>query len=85
MNKNIIFMAILILVVMLLYLFSTEEIVPIPYDREHAGVNEEGCLDCHGVGRENPYGVGRENPLSKEHPPKFQCLKCHALQKPDRK
>jgi hypothetical protein len=77
MKKNIIFIAILILVVVLLHLFSTEEIVPIPYDLEHAGVNEEGCMDCH--------GVGRENPLSREHPPKFQCLKCHTLQKPGRK
>ncbi|TNF56176.1 hypothetical protein EP227_01105 [bacterium] len=77
MKKNIIFIAILIIVVTLLYLFSTEEIVPIPYDREHAGVSEEGCMDCH--------GVDRENPLSKEHPPKYQCMKCHALQKPGRK
>jgi hypothetical protein len=73
MKKNIIFIVFLMLVFLLLYLFSTEEIVPVPDDREHAGLNEEECMDCHGVGRE------------REHPPKFQCLRCHTLQEPDRK
>jgi hypothetical protein len=64
MKKNIIFIVFLMLVFLLLYLL-------------HAGLNEEECMDCH--------GVGRENPLSREHPPKFQCLRCHTLQEPDRK
>jgi hypothetical protein len=69
MKKNILFIAVLISIVALLYVFSTEEMIPIPPDEEHEGINEEACLDCH--------GAEKESPLKKDHPPKYKCLKCH--------
>jgi len=70
MRKNIVFAGVIIFILALLYFLSTEEFVQIPLDKEHINItNEKVCLDCH--------GEGRKNQLSKEHPPKYQCLKCH--------
>ena len=70
MLKNIIFVIVILGIVALLYTLSTEEFLPIPSDEIHINIiSEEECQDCH---REDG-----EHPLSKEHPPKHQCLKCH--------
>jgi hypothetical protein len=69
MRKNIIFAAVVLLVVTLLYVFSTEEIAPVPFDEEHLNKAEDSCQECH--------GEGEEHQLKKEHPPKYQCLQCH--------
>jgi hypothetical protein len=79
MRKNIVFAAVVILIVASLYIFSMEEIVPIPSDKDHANITEEKtCLEYH--------AEGTENPLKKGHPPKYRCFQCHTLQqKEDRK
>jgi hypothetical protein len=70
MKKNFIFIAVTALVILLLYLLSTENVVPIPFDENHMAVNkEEMCLNCH--------DENKEYPRKKEHPPKDQCFKCH--------
>jgi cytochrome c553 len=57
-------------VVAVLYFFSGREFPPVPDDALHRGVTaEEACMKCHG-----PDGT---SPLKKEHPPKFECFKCH--------
>ncbi len=74
MRKNIIFLAIVILIAALLYSLSTKKVVQIPADEKHANVVEEKmCLDCH--------AQGSESPLKKSHPPKEQCFKCHKRSK----
>ncbi len=72
MKKNIVFAVSVLLIVAVLYIVSTEEIVPVPLDREHQNKAETTCLECH--------GENREHQLKKEHPPKYQCLQCHKLQ-----
>ena len=70
MIKNIIFAAVIVFIVVLLYIISIEKFALVPSDKDHINiVTEEACLDCH--------GEERENPLSKEHPPKHQCFECH--------
>ena len=70
MKKNIIFIAIIILIATILYMLSAKKIVTIPADERHVTIGEEKmCLDCH--------GQGKENQLKKNHPPKDQCFKCH--------
>ena len=49
---------------------STKEFLPVPSDENHINIiHKEECRDCH--------TEKGEHPLSKEHPPKDQCLKCH--------
>lgn len=70
MKKNILYLAIILLVPVLLYILSLETVIPIPLDENHQGITEEiQCLDCH--------GKGEDYPLKKEHPPKDQCFQCH--------
>lgn len=70
MKKNILFAVVVLIVVSVLYFLSLENVVPIPADDTHAGIqDEEQCFDCH--------GEGREYARKKDHPPKDQCLKCH--------
>lgn len=61
-----------LLVIILLYMLSAKKIAPVPFDDKHAGITEEKkCFDCH--------APGRDEPLSKKHPPKFECFKCHEI------
>lgn len=70
MLKNIVFAIVVLGVVALLYSLSTKEFLPIPSDENHINIiHKEECRDCH--------TEKGEHPLSKEHPPKDQCLKCH--------
>ena len=72
MKKNMLFIVIVILVISVLYVFSTKKISPVPFDEKHAGITEEKkCFDCH--------ASDKETPLSKKHPPKFECFKCHKI------
>lgn len=74
MKKNIIFAAVIICVVGLLYILSLETVVPIPPDENHLGIEEElKCFDCH--------GAGKEYERKKEHPPKDMCFECHKIEK----
>jgi hypothetical protein len=70
MIKNIIFAAVVIGIFTLLYVLSTEVVVPIPSDDSHIGIKEEAtCFECH--------GEGQEYARKKDHPPKDRCFKCH--------
>ncbi|RJQ49520.1 MAG: hypothetical protein C4538_02110 [Nitrospiraceae bacterium] len=72
--KNIIFTAIVLSVFITLYALSTKNVVPLPPDDNHAGIMEQKmCFDCH--------GPDKETPLSKKHPPKYECFKCHKTAK----
>jgi len=67
MKKNMVFVGMVLLVIILLYMLSAKKIAPVPFDDKHAGITEEKkCFDCH-------------DPLDKKHPPKFECFKCHGI------
>jgi hypothetical protein len=58
-------------VVGFLLLFPGKTYPPIPDDDFHKALGDNSsCMDCH--------GAGKKNELKKTHPPKFDCLKCHA-------
>ena len=70
MTKNVIFAVAVISIVTLLYFLSTEIVVPIPSDDNHADIKQEAvCFDCH--------GEDKEYARKKDHPPKDRCFKCH--------
>ena len=72
MIRNIIFAAVVIGIVTLLFVLSTKTVVPIPADESHAGIVEEAaCFECH--------GEGKEYARTKDHPPKDRCFKCHTV------
>ncbi len=74
MKKNILFLALILLVPIILYILSLETVVPIPPDDNHIGITEEKkCFDCH--------GEDEAHPLKKAHPPKYECFKCHKIAK----
>jgi len=54
----------------LLFFLSSKKYPPLPKDKDHATITSDAaCFDCH--------GKGQRNQLKPEHPPKFECLKCH--------
>lgn len=72
MIKKLIFPLAVIFLVTLLYLLSTENVVPIPADDTHMALKEEAvCFDCHGEGK----AYARQT----DHPPKDRCFKCHEV------
>jgi hypothetical protein len=56
----------------LVYLSSTgKKPPPVPRNALHAGLDSDGsCVPCH--------GPGERSPIRDTHPPKEQCLVCHA-------
>ncbi len=70
MKKSIGFVIFVLVVVGLLYSISGKKFPRIPDDPRHRGIaSEEACMGCH--------GQGKESPLKQNHPPKFECFKCH--------
>jgi hypothetical protein len=70
MKKSIVFAAVVLFVIALLYMLSRKEFAQIPADEKHINITEKmKCLECH--------APGGEIPLKKEHPPKDQCFECH--------
>jgi hypothetical protein len=70
MKKSIVFAALVLFVITLLYMLSRKEFARIPADEAHFNITEKTkCLECH--------APGLESPLKKEHPPKDQCFECH--------
>jgi hypothetical protein len=64
------FMIFALAVVALLLIFSGKEYPSIPDDDFHRGPRDNAvCVECH--------GPGKQNALKKNHPPKYECLKCH--------
>jgi len=54
----------------LLLFLSSSKYPPLPKDKDHADLTRDSaCSDCH--------GSGKRYQLKPEHPPKFECLKCH--------
>lgn len=74
MRKNITLVVFILLVLVFLIAISGKRASPVPDDTVHAGVLEvASCLTCH--------AQGRQTPLKASHPPKDQCLICHASSK----
>ncbi|MFA5354996.1 MAG: hypothetical protein WC291_12270 [Thermodesulfovibrionales bacterium] len=70
MKKTIGFVIFVLAIVGLLYSISGKKFPRIPDNPIHKGIaSEEVCMSCH--------GPDKEQPLKKEHPPKFECFKCH--------
>jgi hypothetical protein len=70
MKKNILFLAMIILVPTILYILSLENVIPLPSDDAHLGIKDEiDCFECH--------GEGKEHARKKDHPPKDKCFICH--------
>jgi cbb3-type cytochrome oxidase cytochrome c subunit len=80
-KKDLYFIAPVAVVLLVVLLTSGRDKAPsLPVDERHSGFSEklaagrsrvqveEGCLACHGP---------QARPLSKNHPPKEQCLICH--------
>jgi hypothetical protein len=66
------FIVFVAVVVGLLLLFPGKTYPPIPDDAFHKAMGDNSsCMECH--------GPGKKNELKKTHPPKFECLKCHAV------
>ena len=58
------------LVVGFLLLFPGKKYPPVPSDGLHkTGQQIADCMACH--------GKGKQYALKAEHPPKFECFKCH--------
>ena len=63
---------VLFVAVVLVFLFSIsgKKYPRVPGDAAHRGIADYAvCMGCH--------GPGRRSPLKAEHPPKFDCFKCH--------
>jgi len=70
MKKNILYLALILIVPITLYFLSLETVIPTPSDDNHMGLTEENeCFECH--------GDDKDYPRKKDHPPKDQCFKCH--------
>ncbi len=70
MKNSLIFALFVIAVIAILFLLPRKEVPLLPSDTAHLQTTvEKDCLICHG--KDAP------NPLSRKHPPKFACFKCH--------
>jgi hypothetical protein len=69
--KGIAGFAIFVLVVVgVLFIMSGDDYPPVPSDDVHRAISDNTvCMECH--------GPDKEHPLKEDHPPKFECLKCH--------
>lgn len=73
-RKNIMLAVFILSVLVFLIAISGKRASPVPDDTVHAGVlGVASCLTCH--------AQGRQMPLKASHPPKEQCLICHASSK----
>ena len=70
MKNTALFVLFVLAVIVVLFLLPRRPVPAIPQDKSHRQVLlEKDCLECH--------GKDAQNPLSKKHPPKFACFKCH--------
>jgi cytochrome c553 len=70
MKNTIIFVVFMLVVVGFLYSISGKRYAQIPRNAAHQVEDEVGtCMTCH--------GEGKVNALSRQHPPKYECFKCH--------
>lgn len=78
MKNTILFTAFAAAVVLFLSILSSRnKIPPIPDTVFHRNVTTNAaCLTCH--------TPGRQLPLKDSHPPKEECLVCHAFHEKDR-
>ena len=84
-KRDLIFIAIAALIVLVLWAAPPETTIRVPYDDNHRELKatqdregkkktEEICRTCHN---------DTDMPLSKTHPPKYRCLFCHKLAGPE--
>lgn len=72
MKSTVAFLLFALLVVGLLYAVSGKRYSQVPDDASHNNValaDTPACLVCH--------GPGKKDALKAEHPPKYECYKCH--------
>lgn len=70
-KPSIIFVLMILLIVFLLWNAPSNEGPQIPIDEDHGKVERENdCIACHSI-----EALIKEN---KKHPPKAECLLCHA-------
>ncbi len=77
MKGTIGFVLFVLVIVLVLYFISEKNYPQLPGDDIHKAVNignSAACMECH--------GPGKKAALKENHPPKFECFKCH---KPARK
>jgi cbb3-type cytochrome oxidase cytochrome c subunit len=87
-KRDWIFTAVIVALLGILYVSTGKSKAKIvPYDEKHSQFYEvmhkgggrveveKGCATCHGI---------RSRPMTRNHPPKEQCLLCHKLSQPDR-
>jgi len=74
-KKDALFLGVVVLVITLLALGSSERTTkPTPDDDVHRAVtSHEACLQCHGPGSERPEPMG--------HTASVQCFQCHTQPK----
>jgi hypothetical protein len=72
MKSTLAFIIFVLAVVLMLYSISGKRYPRIPGDETHKDLeigNNSICLECH--------GPGKKAALPQNHPPKFECSKCH--------
>jgi hypothetical protein len=70
MKNTLGFIIFAIVLLVLLFFLSSSKYPHLPKDKIHAAITKDSaCSDCH--------GPGHRHQLKPEHPPKFECLKCH--------
>ncbi|MEW6118122.1 MAG: hypothetical protein AB1553_14680 [Nitrospirota bacterium] len=72
MKNTVIFIIFVLVIVGLLYSISGKRHARIPDDvlhRQVSATDSAACMECH--------GPGKAAALKPEHPPKFECHKCH--------
>jgi hypothetical protein len=70
MKKNLLFIFLMSVILLVLIAISGNDFPPIPADSDHIPVADTSvCMGCH--------GPDAESSMKEEHPPKFECFKCH--------
>jgi hypothetical protein len=70
MKNTLIFIVFALVVVGFLFSISGKKYPQMPADANHLGMTETKiCIECH--------GPGKQYPQKPNHPPKFECFKCH--------
>ena len=70
MKKNMIFVFLMTMIVLVLIAISGHDFPLIPADSEHISIADtEGCMGCH--------GPEMDSSMKDSHPPKYECFKCH--------
>lgn len=74
MKNTLAFIVFVLIVLAILFALSGKKYPSLPENEKHLRlISTEVCMKCH--------GSDGEYPLKKNHPPKFECFKCHKVKK----